>query len=259
MAVRKKTNGLGAMLIASTAAHLVLYFVLSAFYFPHEMKVTEQVCYVDMVNLPVASPQQGSPAGAQAAAPPQATPPHIAPPPATPAAKTPAQPAAQMTLPSATKGRKTPATDEGAAADYNKRLAQLEEQRHLEEAMARLQKRGTAPSAAPPQPLGIPTGTGTQAGSDYPSYVQSRLKDAFDPQVSSGKKPKAEVELRIDRFGITWKFVRPSGDKLFDDSVERAIKAAQKNIPSPPGGGEFRHTFIFRPEGSVRPEGVGKK
>lgn len=250
IAVRKKKNGLGAMLAVSTAGHLVLYFVLTVFYFPHEIKVTEQICYVDMVNLPVASPQQGSPTAVQEPAATQQPPASPVP----PAPKSlPQKPANRMTLPSTAPappgGRTQPATEEGSAEDFQKRLSRIQEARQHEEAVEKLRKQG----AATRTPQGMPTGTGTQAGSDYPSYIQSRLRDAFEPQVSAGKIPQAHVELKIDRFGATWRFKVPSGDKLFDDSVERAIKAAQKNFPPPPGGGQFSQTFLFRPEG------VGKK
>ena len=61
---RRPTNGLGGMLACSLALHLVFFFSaanLGAFRSPSP--VTDQAIFVDVVNLPVHSPQAGSPAG----------------------------------------------------------------------------------------------------------------------------------------------------------------------------------------------------
>jgi colicin import membrane protein len=63
------------------------------------------------------------------------------------------------------------------------------------------------------------------------------------------------IRLRIDRFGkvIGFRIERSSGDKVFEDSVSRAVNSASENFPPPPGRKEFHQGFIFKPEG------VGKK
>ena len=49
---------------------------------------------------------------------------------------------------------------------------------------------------------GIPTGTGREAGSDYASYIRSRLVDAFKTTIAyQDKAPRAVVVLTIDRNG----------------------------------------------------------
>lgn len=102
----------------------------------------------------------------------------------------------------------------------------------------------------------MPGGTGTEAGSDYPSYIQSRLTDAFRTTIAfQSKNPLVVVRITIGRNGrITQlRTEKSSGDKVFEDAVARAIAKAEQSFPPPPSREEFEYGFVFRPQG------VGKK
>lgn len=242
-------NGLGGMLAISLALHLVLFFLSARInLFQPEIR-GEETIYVDVLNLPVASPQAGSPSGA-------ARGPGAAPP-------APPAPKAEMHLPP----QKSAATAPPAAAprsgdaqetarEYESRLAALErtvESRRQESALQEIQKRVAAARGKEGRPAaGMPKGTGTQAGSDYPSYIQSRLRDAFSSTIAwHTKAPVMVIRLFIDPNGalIRYKIEKSTGDVIFEDAVDQAIQLARKNFPPPPGGKEFSYGFVFKPEG----------
>lgn len=257
--IQKRDQGFGGMLFASVVFHLVVFFGFSYIAVTGTMKIAEQVYYVDVVNLPVASPQSGEPSSTVKVAPPQAapaaSPPHAA-------ASAPAAPkAASMALKKqgAKKSVSPPAaaTGSGETADeFQKRLSgirrSVESEEHdeaLAAIRARLQK-GKGSSRA-----GMPGSTGTEAGSDYQSYLQSRLRDAFALTIASqSKNPEVEVRLVVDRYGALTgiRMERSTGDKLFEDSVNRAITKAKRNLRPPPSGNEFSCGVIFTPQGVAR-------
>ncbi len=243
---------LGSMVVVSLLVHLTMFVLLTrANFFPGLKYPEAPVYYVDVVNLPVASPRAGSPAAEHgpAAPPPLPRPaPREMSLPASSPAKT-----KQVTVPTKVAPQKT--TPE-TAREFEDRLSQLEretEARHESAALEALKKRIAASSRTP---VGMPGATGKEAGSDYGSYIQSRLRDAFRTTIASqSKNPEVVVRLTIDRTGhvARSRLERSSGDKLFEDSVMRAIAKAEQNFPPPPRGGEFEQGFIFKPQG------VGKK
>ena len=98
----------------------------------------------------------------------------------------------------------------------------------------------------------MPGGTGTQAGSDYAAYLQSRLKESFSLTIAwQAKKPLVAIRLTIDGKGAltSYKIEKSSGDVIFEDAVSRAVQLAKKHFPPPPGGQELSYGFVFRPEG----------
>jgi len=206
----------------------------------------EPVTYVDMVTLPVASPQAGTPAPAQ----------EKLPAPAAPAAVHP--PAAAMTLPKALPKAKLPPPGKGkpvapaapveSAREFNERLEKLErraEDKRLADALARLKKGGG-------KAVGMPGAKGTQAGSDYSAYIQSRLKDAFrDVIASQTSSPQTLVRITIGPDGriANYRVEKKSGDPVFDDAVSRAVTLAGRYFKPPPGGLPFERVFRFKPEG----------
>jgi colicin import membrane protein len=241
------------MLALSLALHLVLFFLaIRLELFRNDLPVGAKAIYVDVINLPVASPQAGSPSGmekgpTEAGKPPAPLP---LPPPAPPEMKLPkAKPATgkPQAVPQKTAPQET-------AKEYEARLAALErtaESRHQEAALAEIQNRiaGRSPGKAP---AGMPGGTGTQAGSDYAAYIQSRLRDSFAMTIAwQSRKPLVAVRLFIDAKGTltSYKIEKSTGDVVFEDAVYRAVQLAKKNFPPPPGGKEFSYGFVFKPEG----------
>lgn len=241
-------RGLGWGFTASLIFHASLLTVVLLARFPVPPLREAPVYYVDVVNLPVENPRMGSPAVAGDSAPP---------PPAPPAQKQEMalpRPAAKNAAP--LKQNAAPAEDSGK--EFEERLARLQgaiDERRQEAAIDALRKK-TAGSARTPEQAGMPTGTGTQPGSDYASYIQSRLRDAFRYTIAhQTKSPEVVLKLTIDAGGRVTKqrIERSTGDRLFEESVIKAITRAEKGFPPPPGGGEFEYGFIFRPQG------VGKK
>jgi colicin import membrane protein len=128
-------------------------------------------------------------------------------------------------------------------------MAELErkaEARHEAEALERLRRKVTAGQA------GVPAGRGTESGSDYTSYLHSRLVEAFKTTITSqSKDPEVAIRLIIDGKGrvVASRIERSSGDKLFDDAALRAIAKAARQLKPPPGGSSFEHGFVFRRQG----------
>lgn len=241
------------MVVFSSICHLTFYIALVKFHFtwlytPKE----EQVYYVDVVNLPVASPQAGSPTAAGQV-------PSV-PPPSKSEPQEMKLPAKSTVMPSKKQTPATPSAKPAKSAtetakEFEERIARLEretEAQHAAAALEALKKRTVGPSAVQP---GMPGGTGKEAGSDYASYIQSRLRDAFKTTIAyASKAPEVVIRLSIDRTGHVTKsrIERSNGDALFEDAVLKAVSKAEKSFPPPPGGGEFEQGFIFKPQGVGR-------
>lgn len=241
--------GPGGMFALSLLLHLAVFLLIAwgqllPVFRPDETPVT----YVDLVTLPVLSPQSGTPAPAAQAAPQE------------PAAASapPASAPAQMKLPQQRPPAQTQARDKEQPRDkerppvdegreFSERMAKLErlaEERRQAEVLERLKGKGGR--------VGMPGAQGVEAGSDYSSYLQSRLKDAFSQvMVSQTKSPQVVASVTVGPDGrITeYRVEKPSGDPLFDDAVARAVAIAGRSLKPPPGGGQFKRVFRFRPEG----------
>ncbi|CAG0972439.1 energy transducer TonB [Geobacter sp.] len=244
-----RDTGLGWGLAVSCAVHVSLAAFVLLHRFSSPPPLEAPVYYVDVVNLPVASPQAGSPVTGGSPLP-------AAPPP-------PPKPA-EMALPQkhpptkAGTHKSAPPRESDTGKDFEERMAKLQraiEERRQEATLDALRSK-TAGSGRQPERVGTPGGTGKEAGSDYASYIQSRLTDAFQSTIAhQSKAPEVVVKLTIDAGGhITRKRIeRSSGDRIFEESVFKAIARAEKTFVPPPGGGEFEYGFIFKPQG------VGKK
>ena len=240
------------MFALSFVCHLVAFLIIamwqsSAEFHPDETPVT----YVDMVTLPVASPQSGTPAPAaeeeaQTAAP---APPPAAPQPPAPAMTQPVKPSPKG--PAQAQGKVEPPDPAAEAHAFNERMAKLEQaaqERRQAEVLERLRKKGKQTG----KQTGMPGGKGNEAGSDYPSYLQSRLKDALsEVMVSQTKAPQVIATITVAPNGriAEYHVEKGSGDPLFDDAVHRAVTLAGKSLVPPPGGAQFKRMFRFRPEG----------
>jgi colicin import membrane protein len=236
-------QGLGGMIGISFVLHLVFFFIFATYGSMQGLKTEPQVCYVDIADLPTANPLEGrsSPEGPS----PVPAPPVPAAPaaPSAPAAKT----APSMAVPAPQKA--TAAPEEGKAFEEGlARVQQKQDERRQEDALAALRARLAAGGKGERGSKGSPTGS----GSDYGSYIQSRLRDAFNLTMPvQSRKREALVFLNVDSAGrlTGFRIEKTSGDRLFDDSVSRAVTIAAKNFPPPPNGKEFSHKFLFRPEG----------
>jgi len=240
-------TGMGLSCFASTVIHLAVFLLLVWWgkLFPVNMTMQETY-YVDVVNLPVSSPQSGSPEqkGNEAEAPPPV----------------PKQPESTMTAPpqpksaarkTADKNSKTKKEDpnESAFAERMSRLAGKKETKQQEAALERLRSKIAATGRGR---AGMPGATGKESGSDYTAYIQSRLKDAFRETISfTSKKPEVLVRLFIDASGrlSRSKIERSSGDTAFELSVQRAVDVASEKFPPPPDKKTFEGVFVFKPQG----------
>lgn len=250
--VKRNEKGLFPVLSVSLILHLTVYGLFAWLQIFPSAKITDApVYYVDMVNLPVESPQQGLPSPEsdnKEAAPPQPVKP----------------PAAEMKLPSKNEVKSTspergtkpaviPKTShEENSREFEERMAKLEkasDARHEAAAMEAIRKRTSARGKTT---VGIPGGTGTEAGSDYAAFIRSRLVDAFKTTIAyQEKSPRVVMVLTIDRNGRVMKrrIENSTGDRIFEDAVNRAVIKAERNFTPPPGGGTFEYGFIFTAQG----------
>jgi colicin import membrane protein len=202
------------------------------------MKVVETY-YVDVVNLPVAAPQAGSPTQQGADS-------ETAPPPKTPDSS--------MNLPhppdKTSKPKVAPPKKEDSSfADNLAKLKKKAEDREQEAALDRLRNKVSSPGSGR---AGMPAGKGNEAGSDYTAYIQSRLKDAFRETISySSKSPEIVVRIFIDADGklSRKKIERSSPDRAFEISVIRAVELASEKFTPPPNRKIFEGVFVFKPQG----------
>lgn len=234
---RRSDTWLGVTLLLSATVHVAAF--VCAIWLQQLNPALGQLqttYYVDVVNLPVAAPQAGSPvpeAGATAedavAAAPQAGPQTL-----------PAAP-----LPATVGGKAAPSEDHGFQERMAKLAAKAAEQRQAA-ALESLRRKISGDKT------GMPGATGSQAGSDYTAYLHSRLKDAFRETISyQSAAPFAVVRLTIDGDGriVQTRFERSNGDKLFERAVQRAITLAEQRIVPPPGRTTYEGTFVFKPQG----------
>jgi colicin import membrane protein len=240
---------LRSLLAVSLGIHLVMYYLLAVFHFSFPLRPEEPVYYVDISSIPVANPRHGTSAPA-ATAPPQSA--------AEPEMKQPAPPSEKTTPKAAAEPAKIAPKQAETAREFEERMAKMArdaEARHADAALKAMRDRVAAGNKGP---QGMPTGTGTESGSSYPAYIQSRLADAFRQTIAyQSSNPETAVRLTIDGNGriIGLKIERSSRDQVFENAVRRAIALAETNFRPPPDGKRFEIGFVFRPQGV----GVGKQ
>ncbi|MBC7963151.1 MAG: TonB C-terminal domain-containing protein [Steroidobacteraceae bacterium] len=245
----KVDTGMGVSCIVSTVIHLAVFLLLLWWgkLFPVNM-VVQETYYVDVVNLPVANPRAGSPTQ-------KGNETEIAPPP-------PVAPVSAMNLPekpkpsAKTAAKPDPRVAQSAAesseAALAERVAKLErglEARREDAVMERLRSKLKSAGSGK---SGMPAASGTEQGSDYTAYIQSRLKDAFRDTISySTKNPEMIVRLFIDSGGKLSRRIseRSSGDRAFELAVLRAIDMASEKFTPPPDKKQFEGVFVFKPQG----------
>ncbi|APG27981.1 hypothetical protein A7E78_09105 [Syntrophotalea acetylenivorans] len=253
---------LGRLVLLSLILHLVLVLVFSGALSHHSPPPKRPVYYVDLTQLPVANPRAGRPDGQSGA--PKATP-KKAPTPAkktvnktvatakkavtpTPAKKavTTKKSAARKTVAKkdsvATKSAAASQAKADSNASYQTAMSAVEKIRRKQE-MAALKEKlaamashdsrtgsssgGGSAGGTSSAPLGMPDGTGDQAGVSQELWLQERLTKNWS--LSKYQVVRRDLEARVAitynaQGALTGKtFKKSSGDKLFDDSVTRAI------------------------------------
>jgi colicin import membrane protein len=231
----------------SLTIHLLTLLVFNSAHLFRPVLHESTPYYVDIVSLPSVDP---APAGSESP---------TAPSPLPTVAKQPL-PAQKSSLslpakqpPAAKPAVSSPVADQAAreqeVREFTERMNRLErtsDERHQADALAALQKKAAEKKVAGGSSL-----PGSNKGSDYGAYIQSRLKDSLEGTiVFRGQKPEAAVHLYIDKTGKLIRFVmiRPSSDKLFNDSVIRAIEKAKAAFPPVPSGAGFDKLYVFSPE-----------
>lgn len=207
---------------------------------------------MDVVNLPVSSPQAGSPAqkGNDIEAPPP-----VPKQPENGMTAPPQQKTAAKKTPDKNSKPNTPDPNESAFAERMSRLEGKSESKQQEAALERLRSKVTTSGSGR---AGMPGATGKEVGSDYAAYIQSRLKDAFRETISfTSKKPEVLIRLFIDVNGrlSRSKIERSSGDRAFELSVQRAVDLAGEKFPPPPDKKVFEGVFVFKPQGITSDSG----
>ncbi|MGD0585107.1 MAG: energy transducer TonB [Oryzomonas sp.] len=244
---------MGVSFIISTVIHLAVFLLLLWWgrLFPPTMAVQETY-YVDVVNLPVANPRAGSPTqkgnDAEAPPPPPAPEPPLSMPP-------PLQPNAKGRTATTGKAEKKGKKDTSSDAAFAERMAKLENKAASREEEATLEQLRKKLKATGSGRAGMPAGGGSEVGSDYTAYVQSRLKDAFYQTITyTSKNPEVAVRLYIDTDGkvIRKKIEKTTGDPTFELAVLRAIEKAGDKLVPPPNHKVFEGAFIFKPQGISR-------
>ncbi|HTP67246.1 MAG TPA: TonB family protein [Geobacteraceae bacterium] len=233
----------GWMLLFSILIHLTCYLILVKYQLYSFQHAEGPVYYVDVVSLPVANPQAGSPSQ-PGGAPTPAKREEMALP-----ARSPQQPIAKPKTP---QREKSPSSAE-TSRQFEERLAKIEQQVGAKREAAAIEAlRAKVAGRGGEAQLGVPGGKGTEAGSDYAGYIRSRLTDAFRTTIAfQTKSPEVMVRLTIDRSGKVAgiRLERSTGDRIFEDAVLNAIAKAEQTFVPPPGGKRFEYSYRFAPEG----------
>jgi colicin import membrane protein len=239
-------TGMSASFIASAVIHLAV-FLLLAWYgrlMPLQTPIQETY-YVDVINLPTANPQSGTPAQKPAeseAAPP---PPLLIPP-------SMALPLSVTSPKAINKPALVPVPQKSEASDtaFAERMAKLERNAEARREDAVFDKLRSKVKAGGSSKIGMPGAGGAEAGSRYGDYIKSRLEDALKVTSSySTKNPEVVVRLTIAPDGrLSWiKIERSSGDATFELAVRRAIDLASVKFTVPPGRTVYENGFVFKP------------
>ncbi|MCL2761251.1 MAG: TonB C-terminal domain-containing protein [Desulfuromonadales bacterium] len=236
----------------SFGLHIIFFFLLITL--QHASKTLypdTPTYYVDLVTLPVANPMKGVPGSskgsiAESSSTPQQT--VVKPLQTKPETMTiPRKPAANPLVKPSKVNNKI--TNKNEAEDFAKRMEQLQQNadaQHQANAIANLRKKVAGSKGS-----GSLTGTGTMAGSDYATYIQSRLRDAFATTIAyHSQNPETAIRLYIDSSGRNVRYVveKRSSDALFNASVIKAIEKAKATFPKNPKGASFEMLFVFSPE-----------
>ncbi len=224
----------------SVAVHVCIALLIVAVQWANPLPDATVTYYVDLANLPVASPMSGSAVqgGADTESP---TPKSLPVPP-------PAVPAHPTTMKAPSKESSSSFEERMQAIRSKAEQRQMEQDANRQAAITEALRQRVAARGK----KGTPGGTGTEVGSDYTAYLQSRFKDAFEVTISfQSKTPYVVMVVFVDAQGrITRARIdKSSGDRVFELSVQRAITMAERTITPPPGRTGYEGVFMFKPQG----------
>ncbi len=245
---------LGRLVVLSLALHLLIFGLMSGVILPPRKEPPRPVYRVNLVHRPVKDPQAGRPdAAVSRKKPPQK--PKTAPKAAIVPKKAPVKKAPVKKAPPATKKapvvtKKAPAADPGPS--YEEILSRIEKTRPKEKpsidatqsridelrnelaalATSELAVEQSTISPVPEAPAGMPQGRGTQAGVSEELWLGEHLKRnwSLSRYQLSRLDLVATVKVVYDAGGnlLDYRFLTPSGNRLFDDSVKKAILKDKK-------------------------------
>jgi TonB family protein len=237
------------MIFVSLGMHLLVFALFSGILLPRFRRDTRPVYHVDLVNLPVKAPQAGRPDARPEKPKPETRPKkpepvRTAPPPKPEAVKVakpkPVKPAVQPKKPDAVKekaGEKPSAADEKALQEKLRQMRARREIEEYKERISELAAKDTRQAAIPNAPVGMPEGKGTAAGIAWDLWIQTFLKSNWSLSKYQVSRLDLQAKVRIvyDAGGnlLDYRFLDPSGDSTFDDSVKRAI-LKEKKLPRKP-------------------------
>lgn len=259
--------GFRQMLLVSLLLHLLLPILFYVPFFSQDTIEKPPVYRVNLVNKIVKNPQAGRPEAApvkkkpvvkskpnpKPAVKPKPIPPKPKPKPipVKPTPKPKSKPIPPKPKPAAKakpvkkKPQPKPAVSEAQENSLQKRLEQMRAKQQKKAAEQARKERITALKAAAlaesskirspiaAAPVGMVDGTGNEAGVSAIAFVQEFIQQqwSFSKYQATGS-PEAEVELLYNADGrlIHYKFLKKSGNTIFDESLLRAI-AKSKQLP----------------------------
>lgn len=238
----------GRLLLVSLALHLVVVAFSFFDILPHSQLPQKQTYYVDLVNMPVKSPQAGRP---------DATPKEKKAPQAKPAPEKPAvqksEPAREKVVRKAEPVKKEPAKKEPTEPDkpepepavaekpepkpdrYGEALSTIEKMKRKRQREAEIEAMkkdiaalsDTRRSESVRGDVGMPDGTGTEAGPSREAYLHDYLKKnwSLSQYQASSLDLEAKIELTYDAEGnlLDYRFQKKSAESVFNDSLKKAI------------------------------------
>lgn len=243
---------LGRLVVISLVLHGLAVLLLGGYLERAPKPDRRPVYYVDLVHKPVLNPQAGRPEPRPAEKPKPApvAPVKAAPPTAQSVPIEPAKPAPKVVKPAAKAAPVAPPSPSPAQA-----IAALREkqQRQAEiDALKNSLNQQTASLATVPKEVevGMPDGTGTEAGSAADAYIQTFIQQnwALSPYLLDRARVgtvEARAKLVYSASGelVSFKIVKESGDSQFDDSIKRAIIKSKQLPETLPG--QVERTVIF--------------
>jgi len=224
----------------STVIHVTVFLLMSwwGVLFPPDLTVRETY-YVDVVNLPVASPRAGSPTqrGDGQESPGVAV-------------------SQRMTTPQTASGKETAKSPAVSRTDQydplSKALAKVQNKAEAQQAEAAIERLRSGGRGSGTGRSGMPGAFGTEAGSSYEAYIKSRLEDALAQTISySSRRPEVRIRLFIAANGqlSRQKVEYSSGDTVFEIAVRNAIERARRDFRPTPNRKPFEGGFSFKPQG----------